>query len=127
MSAGPTLAVNCGVAEFICGDNRRAWLTWCVGWPDTLGMMKAGTVMARGETWLEQWRHGAKAHPLTQAECAAAVGISRSRWSEIEAGAACFMETALKIQAFTGIAPADFHKRSKWRRTETENGRRKRR
>jgi transcriptional regulator with XRE-family HTH domain len=65
-------------------------------------------------TWLRRWRDR---QGLTQDDAAAQVGISRNRWSEIETGSGdCTLDTALKIEALTGIAPKD------WRRTDAEKG-----
>lgn len=92
--------------------------------PTPRDMSDAGALVR--DTWLKQWRDqaGTPGYPMSQLECANSVGISRSRWAEIEGGASCFMETALKIEALTGIASRDFHKRSKWRKPAKRSGKR---
>lgn len=64
--------------------------------------------MATDSTWLRQWR---EREGLTQEAMADRVGVSRSRWSEIERGderAQPLLEVALRIEALTGIPPRDF-------------------
>lgn len=76
-------------------------------------MRLAGQVaVADAGTWLQQWR---TAQGKKQDWCAERVGVSRSRYAEIEAGAAPSFDVAVKLQKLTGIAPADFHKRTKRR------------
>ena len=88
-------------------------------------MTEAGEVVAQRATWLRQWR---EATGKMQIECAQAVGISRSRWAEIEAGAAPSHVAALAIEKLTDIAPRDFHQRSTWlpvlKRVSTQRRRR---
>lgn len=61
------------------------------------------------DTWLRRARERLG---LTQGLAAVEVGISRNRWSEIEAGMSCELSTALAIETLTGVAPKD------WRRTD---------
>lgn len=58
-------------------------------------------------TWLCQWR---EREGLSQDAMAALVGVSRSRWSEIERGDGFnpLLEVALNIERVTGIPPRDF-------------------
>lgn len=46
---------------------------------------------------------------LTQQDVADAIGLSKSRVSEIEGGSGCSLQTALKIEAFTKgrVKPSD--------------------
>lgn len=83
-------------------------------------------VAVRGDTWLKQWRLATYTRwgvALTQNECASACKISRARWSEIENGATCWDATARAIEKLTGIAAADFHKRTKFKPAKRKAGR----
>ena len=59
------------------------------------------------DTWLRRAR---KRLGLTQAEAGARVGLSENRWSEVEGGDGCQLETALAIEELTGVAPRDWHR-----------------
>lgn len=86
-------------------------------------MTQTGDALAQRDTWLKQWRtcsHSRHGFALTQGDVVYSLEklgarVSRSRWSEIENGATCTFETARAIEKLTGIAAADFHKRSKFK------------
>lgn len=54
---------------------------------------------------------------LTQQEVADAIGISKSRVSEIESGSGCSLPTALKIEVYTNgaVRPSDVASHTKAR------------
>lgn len=49
---------------------------------------------------------------LTQQDVAEAVGLSKSRLSEIESGSGCSLDTALRIEVYTNgaVRPSDLAK-----------------
>jgi hypothetical protein len=59
---------------------------WCIHWSDDMEI-SADTLwrlaLAQGSTWLRAWR---MAHEMTQAEAAAALGVSPRMWRYYEAG-----------------------------------------
>lgn len=62
-----------------------AW-GWCVHWSDDMEIA-ADTLwrlaLEQGSAWLREWRTG---HAMTQAEAAAALGVSPRMWRYYEAG-----------------------------------------
>lgn len=65
----------------------------------------SSTTSVRPPTWLRQWR---EREGLSQTALGAEVGVSRNRWSEIEAGESPGFDVGLEIEKVTGIPPRDF-------------------